>query len=81
MVSFREAAGLAEGKNYAADIERVREVATEAEVVENAKGSVNIVVHNTESVNLFGPVIPVGYAHFSFIWFPHWLWWLRDKER
>ncbi|KAG5555847.1 hypothetical protein RHGRI_006485 [Rhododendron griersonianum] len=56
MVSFREAAGLAKGVNYAADIERVWEVATEAEVVENAKGSVNIVVHSTESVNLFGPV-------------------------
>ncbi|KAH7856192.1 hypothetical protein Vadar_033769 [Vaccinium darrowii] len=81
MVSFGEAAGLAEGVNCTADFERIREVATEAQVVKKVKGSVNIIVHGAEPVNLFGPVIPVGYAHFSFIWFTRWLWWQRGKER
>lgn len=57
---FRESISITEGVNNATEIERIREVAMEAEEIEKAKGFLDIAVFSAEIVDYFGPVLCIG---------------------
>lgn len=89
-MGFDEAIGAAKRVDYATEVERVRNVAAEAEAVEKTECFVDVPVFGAEGVNLFGPVRPVGYAHLLFLfnwvidfvyWVSLWLFfgWMRNS--
>lgn len=55
-MGFIEAVGITEAVNYAAEIEGVREVSTEAEMVKKAEGFINVAVFGAEVMDFLGPV-------------------------
>lgn len=62
VVGFLEAFGITKPMNYAAEIEGIRAVAAEAEMIEKGKSLIDFAVLGTEIVDLPRPVRPAGNA-------------------
>lgn len=74
MVSFRETVGITESVNYAAKIEGVGSVASEAKQVQKAESFVHVAVAGAEVMNLSAPESLVDYAFFFFFFFMLLIW-------